>query len=129
MVKIREFGETSFGDFTRCYYPGIVNTVPRIYSHEWNQSDVWIQCTDGLLEWVSYGNKSIQPRAEFRVEEIARHLDICAEDENIPNSLHELQIDSIVDVKSKGFPGANHSTQEWVSTNFDNHFIKVFIMK
>lgn len=120
---------SSFGDFSRCYYPGIVNTVPRIYCHEWHPSDVWIQCTDGLLEWVSYAHTSIQPRAEFRVEEIARHLDICAEDENIAHSLHELQIDSIVDVKTKAFPGASHSTREWVSTNFDNHFTKVFIMK
>jgi hypothetical protein len=82
-----------------------------------------------FLSGVSHVHTSIQTRAEFRVEEIARHLDICAEDENIAHSLHELQIDSIVDVKTKAFPGASHITRDWVSTNFDNHFTKVFIMK
>ena len=120
---------SSFGDFPRDYYPGVVNTVPRIWSCAWGDSDVWIQCSDGLMEWLSYKSKSIQPRTEFRAEEIARHLDICAGDENIAHSLHELQIDSMVEEKAKTFPGASHSTREWVSANFDNHMTKVFTKK
>jgi len=120
---------SSFGDFPRDYYPGIVNIVPRIWSCEWGNSDVWIQCSDGLMEWLSYKSRSIQPRTEFRVEEIAQHLDICAGDENIAHRLHELQINSMVEAKEKAFPGESHSTREWVEANFDNHITKVFTKK
>jgi hypothetical protein len=44
-----------------------------------------------FLSGVSHVHTSIQTWAEFRVEEIERHLDICAEDENIA---HSIQINS-----------------------------------
>ena len=116
---------SSFGDFCRDYYTGMVNTVPRISSHVWRPSDVWIQCSDGLLEWLSPERRSIQPQSKFRVEEIARHLDICVGDANIAQRLHELQITSMVEAKSEAHPLEN-VTREWVEKNFDNHFTKVF---
>jgi serine/threonine protein phosphatase PrpC len=120
---------SSFGDFRFNYYPGMINTTPRISSHVWRPSDVWIQCSDGILEWLSPQLRSIQPRVEFRVEEIARHLDICYSDENVAQSLHELQITSMFEAKMKAHPDKSDSTREWIETNFDNHYTKVFRMK
>lgn len=120
---------SSFGDFRFNYFPGMVNTIPLISSHVWRPSDVWIQCTDGLLEWLSRQLRSIQPRAELRVEEIARHLDICSGDANVAQSLHELQITSMFSTKIIAHPDRKDSTREWVETNFDNHYTKVFKMK
>lgn len=118
---------SSFGDFPRDYYPGVVNTVPRIYSHDWLSEDVYIQCSDGLLEWLANNLTSIQPRSEFRVEEIASHLDTCINDENIASRLHELQITSMVTTKVEAHPTRPDSSYNWVEKNFDNHITKVFM--
>jgi len=120
---------SSFGDFRFNYYPEMMNTIPRISSHVWRPSDVWIQCSDGILEWLSPQLRSIQPRAEFRVEEIARHLDICYNDENVAESLHNLQITSMFEAKISAHPDKSDSTREWIESNFDNHYTKVFRMK
>ena len=118
---------SSFGDFPRDYYPGVVNTVPRIYSHDWLPEDVYIQCSDGLLEWLANSLITIQPRSDLRVQEIARHLDTCINDENIAQRLHELQITSMVTTKVEAHPTRPDSSYEWVEKNFDNHFTKVFL--
>ena len=120
---------SSFGDFRFNYYPGIMNTIPRISSHVWRPSDLWIQCSDGILEWLCPQLRSIQPRTEFRVQEIAHHLDICSGDENVAQSLHDLQITSMFEAKMKVHPDKSDSTREWIETNFDNHYTKVFRMK
>ena len=119
---------SSFGDFDCNYYPGMMNTIPRITSHELNQGDVWIQCSDGLLEWLSPEFRGIQPRSEFRAEQIAIHLDMCAAEnvENVAHTLHELQIISMLEAKSKAHPLQN-VTRKWIETNFDNHLTKVFM--
>ena len=119
----------SFGDFSNNYYPGIVTTLPRIYTRPWTRGKVLIQCTDGLMEWLDHRNKGIQPQAEFRAQEIARHLDVCENDENIAHTLHEMQIDSMYAAKLEAHPSRSDTTREWVETTFDNHFTNVFVWK
>lgn len=119
---------SSFGDFNCNYYPGMMNTIPRITSHKLNQGDVWIQCSDGLLEWLSPDLRGIQPRTEFRAEQIASHLDISAAEnvENVAERLHELQSISMYEAKSEAYPLQNVSLK-WVEANFDNHLTNVFM--
>jgi len=117
---------SSFGDFYNNYYLGMVNTVPRIYTRPFTQGQVLIQCTDGLMEWLDSRRIGIQPQAQFRVEEIARHLDLCENADNIAHSLHEMQIESMFTNKLEVHPGRADSSREWVTTNFDNHITNVF---
>ena len=119
----------SFGDFYNNYYPGMVNTVPRIYTRPWTQGQVLIQCTDGLMEWLDSRKIGIQPQAEFRTKEIARHLDSCENSENIAHSLHEMQIESMFTSKVEAHPELSHSSREWVQTTFDNHITNVFMWR
>jgi serine/threonine protein phosphatase PrpC len=116
----------SFGDYYNNYYPGMVNTVPRIYTRPWTSGQVLIQCTDGLLEWLDSRKLGIQPQSEFRVEEIARHLDVCENADNIAHSLHEMQIESMFTRKVEVHPTRDDSSKEWVERNFDNHITNVF---
>ena len=116
----------SFGDFYNEYYPGVVTTVPRIYTRPWTRGKVLIQCSDGLMEWLDHRKIGIQPQAEFRVQEIAEHLDICEDDDNIAHSLHEMQIQSMHDTKLVAHPSRPDTTREWVETTFDNHITNVF---
>ena len=121
---------SSFGDVHNNYYPGMVNTLPRIYAHDWSptqRSDVWVQCTDGLLEWLSHSKVGIQPRSDVRVVEIARHLDKCHRHANVAQSLHEMQIESMLRARVKAHPTRTDSTRAWVEANFDNHLSKVFM--
>jgi serine/threonine protein phosphatase PrpC len=120
---------SSFGDVHNNYYPGMVNTVPRIYTHDWSptqRSDVWVQCTDGLLEWLNHSKVGIQPCCEFRVAEIARHLDVCHRHANVAKSLNDMQIESMFRARIKAHPELTTSTRQWVETSFDNHLSKVF---
>jgi len=119
----------SFGDFYNNYYPGMVNTVPRIYTRPWTRGQVLIQCSDGLMEWLDSRKIAIQPQAEFRVEEIARQLDSCENAENIAHSLHEMQIESMFTSKVEVHPERADSSREWVQKNFDNHITNVFIWR
>jgi serine/threonine protein phosphatase PrpC len=119
----------SFGDFYNNYYPSMVNTVPRIYTRPWTRGQVLIQCTDGLMEWLDSRKLGIQPRAEFRVEEIARQLDVCENAENIAHSLHEMQIESMFTSKVEVHPERTDSSREWVQRNFDNHITNVFMWR
>ena len=60
---------SSFGDVHNNYYPGMVNTVPRVYTSDWSptqRSDVWVQCTDGLLEWLSRSKVAGDPAPQRR---------------------------------------------------------------
>ena len=121
---------SSFGDFHSEYYTGIFNTIPRIYSHKWTrqeQSDIWIQCTDGLLEWLSKENLGIQPCGDFRVKEIATHLNSCDQSDNIARDLHSAQVDSMLRERTKAHPKRKDNTREWIEKNFDNHHTKVFM--
>lgn len=119
----------SFGDVYNNYYHGMVNTVPRIYTRPWTRGQVLIQCTDGLMEWLDSRKLGIQPRAEFRVQEIARHLDVCENADNIAHSLHEMQIESMVTSKVEVHPERSDSSREWVQTTFDNHITNVFMWR
>jgi serine/threonine protein phosphatase PrpC len=116
----------SFGDFSNQYYPGVVTTVPRIYTRPWTRGKVLIQCSDGLMEWLDHRKRGIQPQAEFRAQEIASQLDVCENDENIAYTLHEMQIDSMYTTKLDAHPSKIDTTREWVSTTFDNHITNVF---
>lgn len=116
----------SFGDFYNQYYPGVVTTVPRIYTRPWTRGKVLIQCSDGLMEWLDHRKRGIQPQAEFRAQEIASQLDVCENDENIAHTLHEMQIDSMYTTKLDAHPSKIDTTREWVSTTFDNHITNVF---
>jgi serine/threonine protein phosphatase PrpC len=121
---------SSFGDLNNNYYPKMVNTVPRIYTQDWlttQRSDVWCQCTDGLLEWLTHSRIGIQPRSDVRVSEIAAHLDKCHRDENVAHSLHEMQIDSMLQARLASHPSRTDSTREWVESTFDNHITKIFM--
>ena len=121
---------SSFGDLHNNYYPKMVNTVPRIYTQDWStvqRSDVWVQCTDGLLEWLTHSHIGIQPRSDVRVPEIARHLDLCHRHENVAHSLHEMQIESMLHKKLEAHPSRKDSTREWIESTFDNHLTKVFM--
>lgn len=120
---------SSFGDFYNNYYPGMVNTVPRIYTRRWTRGHMLIQCTDGLMEWLDSQKLGIQPQSEFRTEEIARHLDVCENAENIAHSLHEMQIESMFTSKVGAHPTLTDSSREWVVTNFDNHITNVFMWR
>lgn len=120
---------SSFGDFQCEYYQGIVNTIPRIYSHDWTfdqLTDIWIQCTDGILEWLSDEKLGIKPCNDFRLKEIAKHLDQCCNSDNIARELHSSQVDSMLSERLKEHPGRADNTREWVENNFDNHLTKVF---
>ena len=119
----------SFGDFYNNYYLGMVSTTPRIYTRPWTRNHVLIQCSDGLMEWLDSRKIGIQPQAEFRVEEIARHLDVCENDENIAHSLHEMQIESMLTSKVGAHPTRTDLSREWVVTNFDNHITNVFMWR
>lgn len=119
----------SFGDVYNNYYLGMVNTVPRIYTRPWTQGQVLIQCTDGLLEWLDSRKVGIQSQVEFRVEEIARHLDVCENADNIAHSLHEMQIESMFTSKVEVHPERADSSREWVQRTFDNHITNVFIWR
>lgn len=121
---------SSFGDALNEYYPNIVNRIPRIYTQDWStkqRSDVWIQCTDGLLEWLTDSLIGIQPRGDVRVSELARHLDTCHRHVNVARSLHELQIESMLHARVEAHPSRTDSTQAWVESTFDNHLTKVFM--
>ena len=122
---------SSFGDYGRDYYKGVVNTVPRVYEWDFAPSDnlVVVQCSDGLLEWLQPSFIGIQPSTEFRTHEIGTHLDECnfTDDENAAFVLHELQIDSILKKKIAEHPFRSDSTREWVVTTFDNHITNVFV--
>ena len=121
---------SSFGDIRCEYYPGIMNTVPRIYSQKWTpkqRSDIWIQATDGLLEWLTKDNLGIQPCGDFRVKEIATHLDSCHKSDNIARDLHSAQVESMIKQRIKSFPRRIDNKKEWVEKNFDNHLTKVFM--
>lgn len=120
---------SSFGDLHNNYYPKMVNTVPRIYTQDWStlqRSDVWVQCTDGLLEWLTHSLICIQPRSDLRVHEVARHLDQCHRHPNVAHSLHEMQIESMLRARLEAHPTRHDSTREWVESTFDNHLTKVF---
>lgn len=119
----------SFGDFSNQYYPGVVTTVPRIYTRPWTRGKVLIQCSDGLMEWLDHRKRGIQPQTEFRAQEIASHLNICKNDENIAHTLHEMQIDSMYTTKLEAHPSRPDATREWVVTTFDNHLTNVFIWR
>lgn len=116
----------SFGDFSNNYYPGMVTTLPRIYTRPWKRGQVLIQCTDGLMEWLDHRKRGIQPQTEFRAQEIASHLDACANDANIAHSLHERQIDSMFSTKLVAHPSMPDTSRAWVETTFDNHITNVF---
>ena len=121
---------SSFGDIPCDYYPGIVNTVPRIYSQKWTpkqRSDIWIQTTDGLLEWLTKNNLGIKPCGDFRIKEIATHLDACYQSDNIARDLHSAQIESMLRERIKSYPRRSDNTKEWIEKNFDNHLTKVFM--
>lgn len=120
--------QSSFGDFENDYYPGMVNTIPIIYELDWsaNKEDVWIQCSDGILEGLTFQKLGIQPQTNARVEEIAHHLNICVDHVNIAHSLHEMQIDSMLNERFQAHPTRSDSTREWVEKNYDNHITKVF---
>jgi serine/threonine protein phosphatase PrpC len=117
----------SFGDFFNQYYPGVVTTVPRIYTRPWTRGKVMIQCSDGLMEWLDHRKIGIQPQAEFRVHEIAEHLNVCENDDNIAHTLHEMQINSMYNTKLIAHPSRPDSRREWVETTFDNHITNVFM--
>jgi len=117
----------SFGDYSNEYYPGVVTTVPRIYTRPWTRGKVVIQCSDGLMEWLDHRKIGIQPQAEFRVQEIAEHLNVCENANNIALTLHEMQIDSMYNTKLIAHPSRPDSTREWVETTFDNHITNVFM--
>jgi len=120
---------SSFGDAQHNYLPGIVNTLPRIYTQRWSatqHSDVWIQCTDGLLERLTHSKLGIQPQSEERLAEIARHLDVCHQHVNVAYSLHEMQIDAMFADKRAAHPLRSDNSRAWVESTFDNHLTKVF---
>ena len=121
---------SSFGDVQNNYYPGMVNTIPRVYAQHWSatqHSDVWIQCTDGLLEKLTHSKIGIQPQSDERALEIARHLDVCHSHVNVAHSLHEMQIAAMLAEKLEAHPLRADSTRAWVESTFDNHFTKVFM--
>ena len=121
---------SSFGDLKNNYYPGIVNTKPRIYVQKWTNrqvSDIWIQCTDGLFDGLNHLSIGIQPRQDIRLGEIARHLDLCHRGDNVANSLHQMQIDSILKEKIDKYPSRPDSIRSWIESNIDNHLTKVFM--
>ena len=118
---------SSFGDYLNNYYPGMVNTVPRIYTCQWKPGQVLIQCSDGLMEHLDHRKISIQPQPEFRAQEIATHLDMCENDENVAHTLHEMQINSMYTEKLDKHPTRADTTREWVETTFDNHITNVFM--
>jgi len=124
---------SSFGDYCRDYYKGVMNTVPRVYEWEFSPSDnlALVQCSDGLLEWLQPSFIGIQPRTEFRSHEIGTHLDECnfTDDENAAFILHELQIDSILKKRVVEHPSREDSTRDWVERTFDNHITNVFVYK
>ena len=124
---------SSFGDYCRDYYKGVMNTVPRVYEWDFAPSDnlVLIQCSDGLLEWLQPSFIGIQPSSEFRSHEIGTHLDECkfTDDENAAFILHELQIDSILKKRLAEHPSRDDSTRDWVERTFDNHITNVFLYK
>ena len=124
---------SSFGDYCRDYYTGVVNTVPRVYEWDFAPSDnlVVVQCSDGLLEWLQPSFIGIQPSTEFRSHEIGTHLDECnfTDDENAAFILHELQIDSMLKKRLAEHPSREDSTRDWVVTTFDNHLTNVFVYK
>ena len=119
----------SFGDFFNNYYPGMVTTLPRIYTRPWTRGKVLIQCTDGLMEWLDHRKRGIQPQAEFRAQEIATHLDMCENDANIARTLHEMQINSMYAAKLEAHPSIPDTSREWVETTFDNHITNVFMWR
>ena len=119
--------QSSFGDLKNNYYPGIVNTKPRIYSKKYNGSDIWIQCSDGLFDGLNHLSIGIQPCRDERLQEIARHLDICDRSDNVANNLHQMQIDSILEKKMDKHPLRADSTQSWIESNIDNRLTKVFM--
>jgi serine/threonine protein phosphatase PrpC len=123
--------QSSFGDFANNYFPGMVNTTPNIYELDWSstQDDVWIQCSDGLLEGLTFQKLGIQPQSISRVHEIAGHLNTCVGHENVAHSLHEMQIDSMLSEKFQAHPTRKDSTREWIENTFDNHITKVFMWK
>ena len=118
---------SSFGDLKNNYYPGIVNTKPRIYSKKWTISDIWIQCSDGLFDGLNHLRIGIQPCREARLEEIAQHLDLCDRSDNVANSLHQMQKDSILKEKMDKHPLRTDSTRSWIESNIDNRLTKVFM--
>ena len=122
---------SSFGDYCRDYYKGVMNTVPRVYEWDFARSDklVAVQCSDGLLEWLQPSFIGIQPNTEFRSHEIGTHLDECnfTNGDNAAFVLHELQIDSMLKKKVAEHPFRSDSTREWVVTTFDNHITNVFL--
>jgi serine/threonine protein phosphatase PrpC len=118
-----------FGDLSFNYYPNIVTTIPRIYVQEWRRtqrSDVWVQCTDGLLESLQPSKLGIQPCGEKRVQDICQHLDNCQSHANIAHSLHDMQVDAILKARKRAHPTRVDNTREWVESTFDNHLTKVF---
>ena len=118
-----------FGDLPFNYYPNIVTTIPRIYVQEWNRkqrSDVWVQCTDGLLESLQPSKLGIQPCGEKRIRDICQHLDKCQGHANIAQSLHDMQVASMLKARKKAHPTRIDNTREWVESTFDNHLTKVF---
>ena len=122
---------SSFGDVQNNYHPGMVNAIPRVYAQHWSathhSNDIWIQCTDGLLEKLTHSKIGIQPQTDERVAEIARHLDVCHSHVNVAHSLHEMQIDSMLAEKRAAHPSRADSSRAWVESAFDNHFTKVFM--
>jgi serine/threonine protein phosphatase PrpC len=118
---------SSFGDLKNNYYPGMVNTKPRIYSKKWNGSDIWIQCSDGLFDGLNHLSIGIQPCRDARLQEIARHLDICDRSDNVADNLHQMQIDSILKEKMDKHPLRADSTRSWIESNIDNRLTKVFM--
>lgn len=117
----------SFGDFYNNYYPGMVTTTPRIYRWRWTPGQVLVQCSDGLLESLDSRKIGIQPQTEFRIQEIAKHLDVCEKDQNVAYSLHEMQIESMYSTKLKVHPFRADTSRQWVETTFDNHITNVFM--
>ena len=81
------------------------------------------------MEWLDSRKIGIQPQAEFRTKEIARHLDACENSENISHSLHEMQIESMFTSKVEAHPELSHSSRELVQTTFNNHITNVFMWR
>lgn len=122
---------SALGDLQNNYYPGIVNTIPRVECQDWTLNqihDIWIQSTSGLMDSLNHMNSGIQPLQSFRLEEIASHLKICDSSYNVASSLHDMQINSILRQKLLFYPLRSDSSKSWVESNIDNCLTKVFML-